>query len=197
MTSAERIEALYDSLEYLRKNNIEGDCVETGVWRGGNILGMCSYLNFYRINKKVFAYDTFKGMTPPQNIDVDFQGNKASDILQNVLCDSSLEDVKKNVSLSHFPDSNIRYVVGDICSTLFDEKNLPKKISLLRLDTDWYQSTKTGIEILYPRLSKGGVLIVDDYGHWGGCKQAIDEYFNGRKIKFEKIDYTGIKILKT
>jgi len=197
MTSLERIEELYNSLEYIRINNIKGDFVECGVWKGGNILGIASYLEFHKMhNRKIWAYDTFQGMTPPEDIDVDLNNNKASNILSNVLCFSPLEEVTTNVFKSTFPKEKIHFIVGDVCSTLLEKNNLPKKISLLRLDTDWYQSTKTEMEILYPLLTNKGVLIVDDYGHWKGAKQAIDEYFQNQNIKINKIDYTGIKIIK-
>ena len=103
---------------------------------------------------------------------------------------------KKQCFLSTFPKENIHFIVGDVCITLLEKNNLPDKISLLRLDTDWYKSTKTEMEILYPLLSNKGVLIVDDYGHWRGSKQAVDEYFSGQNIDIKTIDYTGIKIIK-
>jgi O-methyltransferase len=199
MTSIERIGELYHSLEYIRKNDIEGDFVECGVWKGGNILGIVEYLNFYNMtDRNVWLYDTFQGMTEPEDVDIDLTNQKASDILQHVLCYSSLDDVKKNLSISNFPKNNIKYIIGDICNTLNVEENIPNKISLLRLDTDWYKSTKKELEILYPLLINNGVLIVDDYGHWRGSKMAVDEYFELKKInpQIKFIDYTGIKIIK-
>ena len=197
MTSNERINSLYDSLEYIRENNIQGDFIECGVWAGGNILGIMSYLEYHNMNDRtVWLYDTFEGMTPPEDIDIDINGNKAQTILDSVMCIASLEKVKQNISLSKFP--NVKFVIGDIVETLNDKNNIPSCIALLRLDTDWYQSTKKEMEILYPLLSKKGVLIVDDYGHWKGSKIAVDEYFhNINQIPIiEQIDYTGIKIIK-
>jgi len=199
MTSTERINELFNSLEYIRTNKINGDFVECGVWKGGNILGIMEYLYYHNMtDRNVWLYDTFQGMTQPEDVDVDLKNQKASDILQQVLCYSSLNEVKKNLSNSKYPINNIKYVVGDICETLNYKNNLPSKISLLRLDTDWYQSTKKEMDVLYPLLSNDGVLIVDDYGHWQGSKKAVDEYFlnNGLKPIIEKIDYTGIKIIK-
>lgn len=199
MTSTERINELFNSLEYIRINKIDGDFVECGVWKGGNILGIMEYLYYHNMtNRNVWLYDTFQGMTKPEDVDIDLRNQKASDILQHVLCYSSLNEVKKNLSNSKYPINNIKYVVGDICETLNYENNLPNKISLLRLDTDWYQSTKKEMDVLYPLLSNEGVLIVDDYGHWQGSKKAVDEYFLNKGLKpiIEKIDYTGIKIIK-
>lgn len=197
MTSAERIHALYDALEYIKDNNIQGDFVECGVWRGGNILGMCDYLQYNQIlNKKVWVYDTFEGMTLPEDVDIDLDNKKASDILEEILCQSSLEEVKKNISLSSFPKDKIKYIIGDVVKTLDIKENLPEQISLLRLDTDWYKSTKKELDILYPRLSPKGVLIVDDYGHWQGSKKAVDEYFANTNTLIQKIDYTAVLVFK-
>jgi hypothetical protein len=199
MTSAERINELFNSLEHIRTNKINGDFVECGVWKGGNILGIMEYLYYHNMtDRNVWLYDTFQGMTQPEDVDIDLKNQKASDILQNVLCYSSLNEVKKNLSNSKFPISNIKYIIGDVCETLDIQENIPNKISLLRLDTDWYKSTKKELEKLYPILSVNGVLIVDDYGHWEGSKKAVNEYFekNNIKLDYKKIDYTGIKIVK-
>jgi hypothetical protein len=196
MTSRDRIRELFFSLEYIRINDIKGDLVECGVWKGGNILGILEYLEFYKMyNFNVWLYDTFKGMTEPEGVDVDFQGVKADEWKET--CYSSLEEVKGNLSKSYFKSENIKYVVGDVEYTLDVKENLPEKISLLRLDTDWYKSTKKELEVLYPFLNKNGILIVDDYGHWKGSKKAVDEYFEKNNItNFEYIDYTAIKIMK-
>jgi O-methyltransferase len=199
MTSEERIISLFESLEYIRLNNIEGDFVECGVWKGGNILGMMEYLSYHNmIDRKVWIYDTFEGMTNPEDDDVDFNNTKANDIIDSIRCYSPLEEVKINLSSSSLPNDRLVYVVGDICETLDCEKNIPNKISILRLDTDWYKSTKKEMEVLYPKLINNGVLIVDDYGHWKGSKKAVDDYITDQKLnlKIEKIDYTGIKIIK-
>jgi len=196
MTSVERIIALFDSLEYIRKNKISGDIVECGVWKGGNILGIIEYLNYYEIyDKNVWLYDTFNGMTQPEEIDMDYFNRKAIDIFQSILCVSLIDEVKKNLSISKYPNEKIKYIIGDVEKTLNNEINLPNQISLLRLDTDFYKSTKKELNVLFPILSKNGVLIVDDYGYWQGSKKAVDEYFNEFTL-IEHIDDTGIKIIK-
>lgn len=199
MTSVERITELYNSLEYIRTNNIDGDIVECGVWKGGNIIGIIEYLKYHNIvDKNVWLYDTFEGMTTPEEIDVDLNNNKASTILSSVLCYSPLNEVKQNLSKSEFDSNKLKFIVGDVSETLLIESNKPNKISLLRLDTDWYKSTKDELIHLYPKLVNDGVLIVDDYGHWKGSKTATDEFFEENNISVEiiKIDYTGIKIIK-
>lgn len=200
MTSVERIGALYDSLEYIRANNIQGDFVECGVWKGGNILGIMEYLAFHKMtDREVVLYDTFEGMTPPEDIDKDLNGRKAESILEDVMCISPIDEVRETIERSSFPMANVTFVVGDVCKTLNSANYLHENnLALLRLDTDWYASTKKEIEVLYPKLNFGGVLIVDDYGHWKGSKTAVDEYFEGQGIspQIEQIDYTGIKIIK-
>ena len=69
------------------------------------------------------------------------------------------------------------FIKGDVLKTLSKEENLPQQIALLRLDTDWYESTKFEMNVLYPRIIKDGVLLIDDYTDWQGCKKAVDEYF--------------------
>lgn len=199
MTTRPRIHCLFDSLEYIKNSNIAGDYVECGVWKGGNILGILKYLEWHNItNPQVWLYDTFEGMTQPENIDVDFLNNKAKDILDKVLCLSPLEEVKKILSTSKYPMTNIKYIVGDICQTLLQKENIPNKIALLRLDTDWYSSTKIELEILWDRLELNAPCIIDDYGHWKGCKKAVQEFFSGlsQPHQFEMIDYSCIRTFK-
>lgn len=199
MTSIERITGLYYSLEHIRINKIKGDFVECGVWKGGNVLGILEYLTNHNMTENnVWLYDTFEGMTTPEDIDVDSSGNKGDIKLAEVLCYSSLEEVKNILSVSTYPKDKIKFIKGDVCETLKININIPKNISLLRLDTDWYKSTKEELEVLYPLLSVNGILIVDDYGHWKGSKIAVDEYFNNLNLNVEihKLDYTGIKIIK-
>jgi hypothetical protein len=197
MTSVERITSLYNSLEYIRAHEIPGDIVECGVWKGGNIRGIIDYLHHHNMNdRNVWLYDTFAGMTVPEDIDVDLNLKKARDIFEDVKSYASLDSVKSLLASSNFPQKRLNYVVGDVMETLKERKNTPREISILRLDTDWYQSTKIELEVLYPLLKAGGVLIVDDYGHWQGAKKAVDEYFADSKVFVEKIDYTGVKIVK-
>ena len=80
--------------------------------------------------------------------------------------------------------------------TLKIKKNLPKKISILRLDTDWYASTRVELDILFPLLQKNGILIIDDYGAWSGSKKAVDSYFSKKNLTMFKIDISGRLIIK-
>ena len=94
-----------------------------------------------------------------------------------------MEDVKKNCLNAGLNLESIKFIKGDISDTLKSVENIPDVISVLRLDTDWYESTKVELEVLYPNLSEKGVIILDDYGHWEGSRKAVDEYFSSKKYK--------------
>jgi len=189
MTGHKRMYLLSQAILNTKINKLEGDFVECGVWKGGNILLYKLLNDYYNLNKNIYAYDTFQGMTLPQNIDIDYLGNSAEELLlknkksekiENIHSFVSIDAVKENI-LKYSKLDNINFVAGPVEKTLLLEKNLPKKISILRLDTDWYLSTKIELEILYPRLVKGGVLIIDDYGYWQGSRKAVDDYFFNKK----------------
>ena len=161
-------------------------------------------MNESEIDKKIYAYDTFAGQPEPSSLDHDLKGksmiDKFSDFKKRnitpVFC--SLEDVKKNIKrYSSFDFDKIVFIKGKVEETLNFEKNVPKQISLLRLDTDFYDSIKKSLEVLYPRLVKGGVLIIDDYGHFKGAKIATDDYFKDeKKIWMHRVDYTCRLMIK-
>lgn len=206
MVSNERLISTMLSTKYILENEIEGDFVECGVWRGGNSIAMKFLIEQYKSSKKVFLFDTFGGMTKPTNDDTRITDNtdafeKYNDLnkdTHNEWCFSPLEEVQENFIKTGLNLENLVFVKGPVESTLNENKNLPKKISLLRLDTDWYESTKIGVEKLFPLISKNGILLLDDYGHWGGAKKAIDQYFNKNNLMHIKsyVDYTGRKIIK-
>jgi len=204
MTGHARMHLLSQAILNTKKKRLEGDFVECGVWRGGNILLYKLLNDFYDLNKTIFAYDTFEGMTEPEDIDMDFCGtsakkyliaNRKSENLNNVHCFATIDRVRKNI-LEYTNLENINFIVGPVEKTLLIKKNLPKKISVLRLDTDWYSSTKIELEILYPRLVDGGVLIIDDYGSWQGSKKATDKYFFGKKKWLHVYDHTCRYLIK-
>ena len=158
--------------------NIPGDFVECGVWRGGNCMLMATELQKMGQNRKIWLYDTFEGMPKPGEHDVKFDGKKAKDIWYEDWCRASLSDVEKNMVSTGY--TNWICIVGDVLKTI--PKNTPKQIALLRLDTDFYESTKHELIHLYPLLEKDGVLIIDDYHSWQGSRKACDEYFNGKQL---------------
>ena len=110
----------------------------------------------------------------------------------------AMSTLQKNCSDTGIDIASLKFIKGDVCETLKEPDNVPDQISVLRLDTDWYESTKAELEILYPKLSNKGVLIIDDYGHWEGARKAVDEYFLSQKYKplFNVIDRTGRSAIK-
>lgn len=201
MTSPECLWGLIRAVTYVSSRKIVGDYVECGVWRGGS--SMTAALQFLHCKdlRRLWLYDTFQGMPAPTKEDRKLGGDdarekweKTSDGEFSDWCRASLEDVRANMARTKYP-GEIRYVVGKVQDTLKREK--PEGIALLRLDTDFYESTKVELEMLYPLLSEGGVLIVDDYGSWGGSKQAVDEYFANRPMPMmNRLDHSGRLILK-
>lgn len=208
MTSVERMYALYRAALYVLDSDIKGHFVECGVWRGGSSMLIAKMLaNRGITNRRMYLYDTFEGMSEPTTNDVDIEGKDASYLLKvnednkqdsMVWCLADLTDVKNNLGLTGFSDQNIVYVKGKVEETI--PGTIPQdEIALLRLDTDWYESTKHELIHLYPRLKQNGVLIIDDYGHWEGCKKAVDEYLQENKVNIllNRIDYTGRIGIKT
>lgn len=196
MTGTERMYLLSQAITNTKINKLEGDFVECGIWMGGNILLFKQLNDYYNLNKSIFGFDTFDGMTVPEEIDKDYQeisAKKLSDHEKDYLS-AGIEKVRKNI-LKYSNLDNINLIKGKVEDTLLFEKNLPKKISILRLDTDWYASTKVELEILYPRLVHGGVLIIDDYGHWKGARKAVDEFF-GEKKWLHVVDYSCRYLIK-
>jgi O-methyltransferase len=200
MTTPERIAALCGAVNYLVKNNIEGDFVECGVWRGGSTMAAIDTLiKAGDTKRKIYLYDTYEGMSEPTEHDKVFTGTAADELLNtsdkadatSVWCYSALEEVQNNVGSLKYPAASINYVKGKVENTI--PQTIPKKIALLRLDTDWYESTAHELKHLYPLLVPGGVIIIDDYGHWEGARKAVDEYIEAEKLPLllNRIDYTG------
>ena len=191
MTSKERLFALFQAVKYVKEKNIEGDFVECGVWRGGS--SMMSALSLEEDQtRKLFLYDTFEGMNAPTSDDVNIIGESAENTWQGRdKCEAGIEEVKSNMAKTKYPEGNIKYIAGMVENTI--PKTIPDKIAILRLDTDWYESTYHELTYLFPKLVKGGVLIIDDYGHWQGARKAVDTYFSetGIPILLNRIDYTG------
>lgn len=202
MTGPDRIVSLIRAVEYIVKNKVKGDIVECGVWKGGSVLAILHSLNNLKETRNVYLFDTFEGMTYPT--DEDFSIKKqvsAKEIYKNkdgVMCYSSIEEVKSNLKSVNYSSEYVHFIKGKVEDTI-PNSNTPEKIALLRLDTDWYESTKHEMEHLFPRLEKGGIIIIDDYGHWSGCKKAVDEYLEENNISLflARIDYTcriGVKM---
>jgi hypothetical protein len=206
MTSAERVNALVDAVNYVVANKIDGAMVECGVWKGGSTMAMMLALKqLGDETRDIYLYDTFAGMSTPTDADVSIQGQKAQEKFSKVKiaedasdwCMSPLEEVQKNTFSVGYNQDKIHFVKGKIEDTI--PETMPDKIALLRLDTDWYESTKHELTHLFPLLQPYGVLIIDDYGHWEGARKAVDEYIaeNNIRILLNRIDYTGRIGIKT
>jgi hypothetical protein len=173
------------------------------VWRGGNMIAAAlTLISEGCTSRSLFLYDTFEGMTRPSDKDYDYLGVSAIERLSvekkgtGVWCEASIDDVRENIMSTGYSMEQVHFVIGPVENTLLH--TVPESISLLRLDTDWYESTRIELEILYPRLNPGGVLIIDDYGHWKGANYAVDEYFDrlGTRPFFHRVDYTCRLIIK-
>ena len=197
MTSPERVWALRAALEYVLANKIPGDIVECGVWKGGSMMVCALTLLEKSERRDLWLFDTFEGMAPPKKVDIDYQGNKATQILEEIRAEASLDEVQKNIESTGYPLERVRFVKGRVEDTI--PESAPQRIALLRLDTDWYESTYHELVHLYPRLSPRGVLLIDDYGHWAGSRKATDQYFAEHAIHplLHRIDYTARLLVKS
>lgn len=195
MTSPERIYALVQAVRYVAKADIPGSMVEAGVWRGGSAMAAAiEFLKHSEDARDFYLYDTYQGMSEPTTEDVDIQGRAAKQ--ERPWDFSPIEDVRRNLLSTGYPADKLHFVMGDVQDTIPVE--VPDEIAILRLDTDWYTSTKHEMEYLYPRLVSGGVLIIDDYGYWEGARRAVDEYIaeHDLHLLLNRIDTTGRIALK-
>jgi len=170
VTSFERIEALCNLTEYIVKNKISGDFVECGVKKGGSILAMDFCLDYLKEKRTIWLYDVF---------DNSFEDCPNEDEIKDIMKDCK---------------NKIKIIKGNVLKTLSEFH--PERIALLRLDTNFYDSTSCELTYLYPLLETGGILLLDDYGHHEGFKKAVDNYFNKQIPKLNEIDYTGRWVIK-
>lgn len=204
MTSDERIVGVIDSVRHVVARGIEGAFVECGVWRGGSVLAMILTLQDLGVDDRpIVLCDTFEGMTAPTDADTSAFAEPATVEWETARAAGTrayedafgahqfgLDQVREVLRSSGYPFELLSFVVGPVEETL--PAGAPDDIALLRLDTDWYESTRHEMETLYPRLADGGVLIIDDYGHWDGARRAVDEYFETHDpLLLNRLDYTG------
>lgn len=206
MVSTDRSFALYKAAQYVVRNHIPGDFVECGVWRGGQaMLAARTFQKEGDTSRKFWLYDTYTGMSEPTSDDVylpkaedpaPIKWQKLNKGTHTDWCYASLDDVKTNLASVEYPQDKILFIEGKVEDTI--PANIPEHIALLRLDTDFYESTRHELEHLYPRLVKGGVLILDDYGSWAGARKAVDEYFaaHGIQMLLTRVDQgrIGVKV---
>ena len=192
MTANDGLEAtyaLFQAVRYIAQNKIPGDIVECGVWRGGSMMLIAYALQYFGdTSRRLYLYDTYVGMTEPDDIDIDFDGKAMKPIWSQLTSQGmvmgyggSVENVKANLWLSGYPEQQMHFIVGDVLQTIPAQS--PSRIAVLRLDTDWYKSTLHELKHLYDLIVPHGVLIIDDYGWCRGARQATDEFFRDRPFK--------------
>lgn len=205
MTSLWRLYSLYQAVRYLTEYGIEGDVVECGVWRGGSCMLMAhALLAAGDTSRRIYLYDTFAGMSRPGELDRRSRdGGEQLTRWQvsqregyNEWCFASLEEVRENLYATGYPRESLIFVQGEVQETL--PATAPQAVALLRLDTDWYESTYHELRHLYPRLVRKGVLVIDDFGSFEGARRAVEQYFGERGIGLllHRIDATGRIALK-
>ncbi len=210
VVSVERIVAVMDAVRHVTASEVPGAFVECGVWRGGSVLAMILTLQrLGRDDRHVYLYDTFVGMTEPTSVDTSRFDGSALATWQRAEAAGrrawehwfkpevfGAEQVAELLRATGYPTGRLHLVAGRVEETIPAEA--PGQIAVLRLDTDWYESTRHELEHLYPRLSPGGVLLVDDYGHWDGARRAVDEYFHahGNRPFLARSDYSGRLAIK-
>jgi len=190
-----------DAIRYIVANNVEGVIVECGVESGTYEYIWIQELMKQRLERDIYMYDTFAGLTAPSEYDYNLINynngvwntpdavlqtwkNQIADTTVNKWCNCPLEKVKQRLASTGYPSSHLHYIVGDVLETLKVDANIPEKIAILRLDTDWYESSKFELIQLYDRVVKGGVIIFDDYYFWNGQRKATDEFFNERGLSY-------------
>jgi hypothetical protein len=198
-----------DAITYILKNNIEGAILECGVESGNFEHIWINELMKNNATRDIYLCDTFGGLVKPSDNDYTcndaqlYQMNKdevyntwKSQIINekiNGWCYTPLENVQNRLNSTGYPQENLHYIVGDVMETLQDKANIPEKIAILRLDTDWYESSKYELEQMYDNVVNGGVIIFDDYYHWDGQRRATDEFFASRNINYEFVNIGNLK----
>lgn len=178
---------MFDAVRYIVHNKIPGDIVECGVWRGGSMMLVAYALkHFGDASRQLWLYDTYSGMTEPEDVDVDFDGVSLKAVWatrkagEKMGFGGSVEDVQANMLKTSYPKHLMQFIAGDVLETI--PAQAPSRISLLRLDTDWYKSTLHELRHLYDRVAPYGVIIIDDYGWCRGAREATDEFFRERSF---------------
>ena len=210
MTGGARMLALVDAVRYCVARDVPGAMAECGVWRGGSALAVILTLQDLGVSDRdIYLYDTFEGMTEPTEHDVSAQEGSALVAWQQATragrrpweemfgADKfGQEQVAALLQATGYPAQRLHLVRGPVEETI--PAQMPDELSLLRLDTDWYESTRHELTHMFPALRTGGVLIIDDYGHWQGARRAVDEYFGVTHppLLLGRIDYTGRMAVK-
>jgi O-methyltransferase len=192
-----------DAVRYIMQNDIPGDIVECGVYQGHfEVLWAQELIKSNKTDRHIWMFDTFEGLPPPGPEDYSCENAKYGQLTAEEMyeewkrqkeiyagwCYCPLEHVKQNIESTGYPTTKLHYVKGDVMETLNISFNIPPQIAILRLDTDWYISSKFELEKMYDSVVPGGVIIFDDYYQWNGQRQATDEFFKERGLEYEFVD---------
>ncbi len=201
MTSLSRIYSVIASVEHVLRNRIPGSFVECGVWKGGSTMAaLLAFKHNGDTSREAYLFDTFEGMVAPGQFDGAAERNLHSRFARqdggSDWCRAVIDEVRSNVATCGYPMAHVHLVQGKVEDTV--PEKCPPQISVLRLDTDWYESTKHELNHLYPRVVPGGIVIIDDYGAWAGARRAVDEYLAEHHIQafLHRIDTTGRMFFK-
>lgn len=199
MTSIERMYDLYKTVEFVSAGMLPGCILETGVWRGGSMmLAALTLLSLGDTSRDICLFDTFEGHPKPDPaLDIDLWGHVAANDWHPGWARIDEAEVRANMASTGYPMEHVRLVKGMVEETMNMERLEVGPIAVARLDTDWYAGAKAALEYCFPRIPMGGVLIVDDYGHYKGQRKAVDEYFaNCPAVKMNRVDYSCRSIQK-
>lgn len=200
LTSPERIMGLAASIDYVERAGIPGPIVECGVWRGGSMMAAAMRLvQLGSTERDLFMFDLFDvtQIPRPGEYDVDLSGKPYADGYEEAIANPGIfasfpaEQVLDLVAGTGYPRERLHAIVGPVEETIPD--HAPESIALCRLDTDFYASTAHEMKHLFPRIASGGILIIDDYGEFPGCRKAVDEYLlaNDRPVLLNRLDRSG------
>lgn len=204
LTSVARIISLIGAVRYVTRHQIPGAIAECGVWRGGSMMTVArTLMEMQDTTRELFLYDTFTGMTPPTDVDERYDNLPGKvEFAQETKggkgwVEVGKEEVSRNLALTGYPQERFHLIAGKVEETI--PSQMPGPIALLRLDTDWYESTIHELRHLFPLVAKNGIIIIDDYGWYKGARKATDEYLAEIKepLLLQRIDYTGRLIVKT
>lgn len=211
MTSPARGYALYQAVKHIVARPVAGNIIESGVWRGGSsMLIALTLMQLGETHRDLWLFDTFGGMPEPEPVDVDVYGKPAAQLLDEheeekdssvIWAIADIDTVRENMASTGYPMERVHLVEGDVRETAAATRT--GSVALLRLDTDWYSSTKAELEHFWHRLNQHGTMIVDDYGHWQGSQKAVDEFFDPERkggpgaVLLQPIDYTGRLVVRS